>query len=85
MGCTRCWRGRGVENRFLGGRELTHLVVVDVPLPVNSLSSLNALLGAEGLLNDLGCDFRADLHMGLAAERWMPKDEPRSSQPGENP
>ena len=43
-------------------RIYTHLVVVDVPLTVDSLDSLRVLLAQDTLLHDLGCDLGADLN-----------------------
>jgi hypothetical protein len=40
---------------------MTYLVVVDVLLSVDGLGGLDVLLGSDMLLNDLGCDFGADL------------------------
>jgi hypothetical protein len=57
-GWTRCWISASDRKH---SNATTHLVVVNVLLSVDSFGGLNVLLGSDMLLDDLGCDFGADL------------------------
>ena len=65
----------------------THLVVVDVPLPVDCLCGLDTLIGSDGLLDDLWCDLGADLRSFISglSGGWPQDSAPQWNLPGAIP